>query len=173
MLHVNDPDDEMADTEEAGFALLARHGFERYEISAFAQPGRRCRHNLNYWQFGDYLGIGAGAHGKLSSHEGIVRQMRHKHPGAYLAAHSSGQFIQEQHSVGADDLPFEFMMNAMRLIDGVPADLFEARTGLPMSAIEPALIRARDKGLMSAGFELWRPTLQGQRFLNDLLQLFL
>lgn len=167
-----DPD-VAADMQEQVESTLAQAGYVHYETSAFSKPNGQCRHNLNYWQFGDYLGIGAGAHGKLSSHEGIVRQMRHKHPGAYLAAHSSGQFIQEQHSVGADDLPFEFMMNAMRLIDGVPADLFEARTGLPMSAIEPALIRARDKGLMSAGFERWRPTLQGQRFLNELLQLFL
>lgn len=167
-----DPD-VAADMQDQVETTLADAGYVHYETSAFSKPNGQCRHNLNYWGFGDYLGIGAGAHSKLSSHEGIVRQMRHKHPGAYLAAHSTGQFIQDQHGVGADDLPFEFMMNAMRLIDGVPADLFEARTGLPLSAIEPALIRARDKGLVLADVERWRPTPQGQRFLNDLLQLFL
>jgi len=168
------PDPDMAaDMQEQVETTLAAAGYEHYETSAFSKPGGACRHNLNYWAFGDYLGIGAGAHSKLSSHQGIVRQMRHKHPGAYLAAHSSGDFIQDQHAVGATDLPFEFMMNAMRLVDGVPGDLFEARTGLPLAAIEAALIKARDRGLLTADHERWRPTLRGQRFLNDLLQLFL
>jgi len=167
-----DPD-VAADMQEQVEATLADAGYRHYETSAFARPNGQCRHNLNYWVFGDYLGIGAGAHSKLSSHEGIVRQMRHKHPGAYLAAHSTGAFIQDQHTVGTDDLPFEFMMNAMRLVDGVPGDLFEARTGLSLGAIEPALIKARDQGLIHADHERWQPTPRGQRFLNDLLQLFL
>ncbi|QID16439.1 oxygen-independent coproporphyrinogen III oxidase-like protein [Nitrogeniibacter mangrovi] len=167
-----DPDT-AADMQEQVEATLAEAGYRHYETSAFARKHMQCRHNLNYWTFGDYLGIGAGAHSKLSSHAGIVRQMRHKHPGAYLAAHHGGDFIQDQHAVGIDDLPFEFMMNAMRLIDGVPADLFEARTGLPLAHIEAALIALRDRGLVEADRQQLRPTAAGQRFLNDLLQQFL
>ncbi len=167
-----DPD-VAADMQEQVENTLADAGYGHYETSAFAQKNMRCRHNLNYWTFGDYLGIGAGAHSKLSSHEGIVRQMRHKHPGAYLAAHHGGDFIQDRQYISADDLPFEFMMNALRLIDGVPTDLFEARTGMPLDAVEAQLIDARGRGLLAADRQHLRPTERGQRFLNDLLQIFL
>jgi len=167
-----DPDT-AADMQEQVEATLAEAGYQHYETSAFARQNHRCRHNLNYWTFGDYLGIGAGAHSKLSSHEGIVRQMRHKHPGAYLAAHHGGDFIQDQHAVGTQDLPFEFMMNALRLIEGVPADLFEARTGMGLGVVEAALHQARVRGLIDTTGGQLQPTGQGQRFLNDLLELFL
>ncbi len=165
--------DVAADMQEQVEAALAKAGYEHYETSAFARRGMQCRHNLNYWVFGDYLGIGAGAHSKLSSHQGIVRQMRHKHPGAYLAAHHDDDFIQDQHTVGVADLPFEFMMNALRLIDGVPAELFEGHTGIALDVITPQLLTARERGLLAVDARRLRPTARGQRFLNDLLQLFL
>ncbi len=168
------PDADLAaDMQDAIEDALAGAGFGHYETSAFARPGEQCRHNLNYWTFGDYLGIGAGAHGKLSSHEGIVREMRHKHPERYLAAAAHGDFVQERREVGVADLPFEFMMNALRLTDGVPAALFAARTGIPLAALAGPLAEARDRGLLEPDKERLRPTLQGRRFLNDLLQIFL
>ena len=168
------PDDEVAaDMQDAIEAELAAAGFTHYETSAFARTAQQCRHNLNYWTFGDYLGIGPGAHGKLSSHQGIVREMRHKHPEHYLAAAARGDFVHQRHTVGAADLPFEFMMNALRLCDGVPAALFTARTGLPLAAIGEALATARSAGLLDADPATLRPTARGQRFLNDLLQRFL
>ncbi|MCB1952205.1 MAG: oxygen-independent coproporphyrinogen III oxidase-like protein [Rhodocyclaceae bacterium] len=165
--------DVAADMQQMVETLLADAGYQHYETSAFAQPGKRCRHNLNYWTFGDYLGIGAGAHSKLSSHTGIVRQMRHKHPGAYLAAHGHGDFVQTEQGLSVADLPFEFMMNGLRLIDGIPADLMEARTGIALDVIEAKVIAARDRGLLEVAGDTLRPTLQGQRFLNDLLEMFL
>ena len=168
------PDGDLAaDMQQRVEITLAEAGYQHYETSAFAQPGKRCRHNLNYWTFGDYLGIGAGAHSKLSSHTGIVRQMRHKHPGAYLAAHGKGDFVQTEQGIGVADLPFEFMMNGLRLIDGIPADLMEARTGIALDVIEAKLIAARDRGLLETHDNTLRPTLKGQRFLNDLLEMFL
>lgn len=169
--------DTAADMQDAIEARLAEAGFDHYETSAFARPGQRCLHNLNYWLFGDYLGIGAGAHGKLSSHTGIVREMRHKHPGRYLEAAAKPDpdrdFVQERREISAADLPFEFMMNALRLNDGVAAGLFPARTGLPLDLIRPQLERARKSGLIEAGSAQLRPTLRGRRYLNDLLTLFL
>lgn len=168
------PDDDLsADMQDAIEALLAAAGFRHYETSAFAHPGQECRHNLNYWAFGDYLGLGPGAHGKLSSHQGIVREMRHKHPGRYLEGAARGDFIQERREVGSDELPFEFMMNALRLTDGVPHTLFAERTGLPLATIEPELIHARDRGLLDTANGILKPTEHGRRFLNDLLQGFL
>lgn len=168
------PDDELsADMQEMIEARLATAGYLHYETSAFARQGHRCRHNLNYWRFGDYLGIGAGAHGKLSDHLGIHRQMRHKHPNAYIENAAAGSFIQEEHSVSTTDLPFEFMMNVLRLTEGVPRSLFQERTGLPLECIEAQLILARQRGLLEVTDALIRPTGQGQRFLNDLLELFL
>ncbi|THF64915.1 oxygen-independent coproporphyrinogen III oxidase-like protein [Pseudothauera nasutitermitis] len=168
------PDADLAaDMQEAIEAELAVAGYGHYETSAFARAGQQCRHNLNYWTFGDYLGIGPGAHGKLSSHTGIVREMRHKHPEHYLAAATQGDFVQQRHAVGSADLPFEFMMNALRLTEGVSAALFTARTGLPLAMIAEALAAARRDGLLEADPALLRPTLHGQRFLNDLLQRFL
>lgn len=168
------PDDDLsADMQEMIEARLAAAGYLHYETSAFARPGHRCRHNLNYWRFGDYLGIGAGAHGKLSDHLGIHRAMRHKHPNAYLEAAVRGNFIQDAHDVGVADLPFEFMMNALRLTEGVPRSLFQERCGLPLDTIEPQLLEARERGLLEITDSLIRPTEQGRRFLNDLLEIFL
>jgi oxygen-independent coproporphyrinogen-3 oxidase len=168
------PDDDVAaDMQEAIEATLAGAGFIHYETSAFARPGQQCVHNLNYWQFGDYLGLGPGAHGKLSSHEGIRREMRHKHPTRYLEGAARGDFVQEAREVGVDELPFEFMMNALRLSSGFAPALFTARTGLALEGIVAELREARARGLLDIDAETIRPTAQGRRFLNDLLQLFL
>lgn len=166
-------DDASADMQEAIEARLARAGFVHYETSAFAQPGRECRHNLNYWTFGDYLGIGAGAHGKLSFADRVLRQMRWKHPREYLEKAAAGNAIQQEQAVSVDALPFEFMMNALRLVDGVDLDLFEARTGLPLHVVKKELAEAESRGLIERDHKHLRPTLKGQRFLNDLLQVFL
>ena len=152
-------------------------GLKRYEVSAFAREGHRCVHNLNYWQFGDYLGLGAGAHSKLSFPHRVVRQVRWREPAAYLREALAGRAISNEHEVTRADLPFEFMLNAMRLKDGVDLDLFRARTGLPFSAIEPALAQAQQRGLLErndgpAGGGV-RPTARGFDFLSDLQALFL
>lgn len=168
------PDDDLAaDMQEMIEARLAESGFLHYETSAFARPGKQCRHNLNYWHFGDYLGIGAGAHGKLSSHTGIVREMRHKHPAAYLSGAERGEFVQDRRSVSVRDLPFEFMMNALRLTGGFPLAQFAAHTGLPLAAVQARLIEARKAGFIEVGDERVVPTERGRRFLNELLQGFL
>ncbi|HEU6456188.1 MAG TPA: radical SAM family heme chaperone HemW [Roseateles sp.] len=168
------PDEDLsADMQEMVEAELAAAGYQHYETSAFAKPGMRSRHNLNYWSFGDYLGIGAGAHGKLSDHAGIVREMRHKHPRAYLEGAAKGEFVQERRVVSADELPGEFMMNALRLIDGVPTALFAERTGLPLSRLQVPLLAAQRQELLEVTPEHMRPTLRGQRYLNQLLQIFL
>ena len=169
---VPDPD-ASADMQDRIEARLGDAGYRHYETSAFAKPGRECRHNLNYWAFGDYLGIGAGAHGKLSSHEGIVREARPKHPAAYLAAHLQGNFIAERRSLGAAELPFEFMMNALRLNQGFPRRLFAERTGLPFEAAEEGLLKARQQGFITVDGDTVRPTTRGRHFLNELLMLFL
>ncbi len=164
------PDDELcADMQEMIEETLAAAGYEHYETSAFALPGRRCAHNLNYWNFGDYLGIGPGAHGKLSSHQGIVRESKRRGPRDYLR----GDFLQERHLVAAGELPFEFMMNALRLTEGFPAGLFEERTGSPISSVADTLLTAQRQGLVAMAAGRIAPTPRGQRFLNDLLQLFL
>lgn len=152
---------------------LGAAGYRRYEVSAYARPGNECRHNLNYWTFGDYLGIGAGAHGKLSFPHRIVRQRRLRQPASYLAQGGSGRFVAESKEVPRAELPFEFMLNALRLTDGVPAALFPARTGLPPSAIAGAVERAVARGLLEATPDRLRPTPLGQRFLSDLQALFL
>lgn len=162
-----------ADIQEAIEARLAGAGYAHYETSAFALPGHRCRHNLNYWRFGDYLGIGAGAHGKLTDHTGIHREVRHRHPNAYLERGAQGDFIQERFDVPSRDLPFEFMMNALRLTEGVPRSLYAERTGLALAEIEPILVAARNDGLLEITGNTLRPTVLGQRFLNDLLERFL
>ncbi|WP_046166384.1 radical SAM family heme chaperone HemW [Chromobacterium vaccinii] len=170
----NLPDDEVsADMQEAIESCLEAAGFDHYETSAFAKPGRHSRHNLNYWQFGDYVGIGAGAHGKISSHAGIVRQMRHKQPAAYLKAVADGNPLQSQQKVARADLPFEFMMNLLRLTGGFESRLFQERTGLPLALIRRQLDEAQAQGLLDGDGAILRPTLKGQRFLNDLLTLFL
>ena len=164
------PDDEhSADMQEMIESMLASAGYQHYETSAFALPGRRCVHNLNYWNFGDYLGIGAGAHGKLSSYQGITRESRRRGPRDYLR----GDCLQEHRSVSASELPFEFMMNALRLTEGFPTRLFEERTGLPLTTISGTLLEAERRGLLTMDAGRIAPTKQGQRFLNDLLQMFL
>jgi len=165
--------DTCADMQDAIEARLATAGFTHYETSAFAQAGRQCRHNLNYWTFGDYLGIGAGAHGKLTLHDRVLRQMRWKQPKQYLAKVAVGQPVHEEFSVPAAELPFEFMMNALRLNQGFDAALFEARTALPLIGLEGELRRAEHDGLIARSPQRIAPTDQGRRFLNRLLERFL
>ncbi len=172
----NLPDDDVcAEIQDELEARLAAAGYTHYETSAFALPGHQCRHNLNYWTFGDYLGIGPGAHSKLTNHEGARRQMRYKSPKAYLMAATTGNFIQTDEPILATDLPGEFMMNALRLNEGFGIELFERHTGLPWLIVS----RQVDAAIQD-GFLEWvepkqhlRPTLQGRRFLNVLLQRFL
>jgi putative oxygen-independent coproporphyrinogen III oxidase len=155
-------------------ALMQAAGFERYEISAYARPGGECRHNLNYWRFGDYLGIGAGAHGKLTLGVPAVveRRVKHRHPRRYLASLTEGDHEARHWSVPAPELPLEFMLNAARLLAGFPAELFEVRTGLPISAIAAPLAEAESRGLISRHGGRIRPTQRGTQFLNDFLLLF-
>jgi putative oxygen-independent coproporphyrinogen III oxidase len=156
--------------------LLAAHGFEQYEVSAYAKPGARCRHNLNYWQFGDYVGLGAGAHGKLSLSvpDRILRTAKPKQPRDYQdRLGASPTAIGERTLVAAVDLPFEFMLNALRLNEGFATCDFEFRTGLFESSIEPALRQARQRGLLEVTARGWRPTELGRKFLNDLQSGFL
>ncbi|MSQ54081.1 MAG: oxygen-independent coproporphyrinogen III oxidase-like protein [Betaproteobacteria bacterium] len=148
---------------------LAASGFQHYETSAFARPGRRCRHNLNYWEFGDYLGIGAGAHGKISFADRVTRQERIKAPRDYLAA---GAECRER-VVAPAELPFEFMLNALRLVEGFAVELFAARTGQALPGIERQLAAAEAKGLLQRDWQRIRPTRHGRLFLNELLGEFL
>ena len=150
--------------------LLLDRGYEHYETSAFARPGRRSRHNLNYWQFGDYLGIGAGAHGKVSFPDRITRHSRMKQPREYLAAANT---LVEEREIPAAELPFEFMLNALRLQEGFEVKLFAERTGLPLSAVERQLQQAEEKGLLERDWQRIRPTERGRLFLNELQALFL
>jgi len=166
-------DDASADMQQSIEDLLAEHGYQHYETSAFAQPARRAKHNLNYWQFGDYLGIGAGAHSKLSFPNKIIRQARHKQPQAYMRQVAAGAPIQTENEVIRDELPFEFMMNALRLNQGFDSTLFNERTSLSLIAIQRELLAAEKRGLLSRDHQTIGPTQQGQRFLNDLLEMFL
>ncbi len=167
-----DPD-ACADMQDAIEARLAQAGFVHYETSAFAQPGRQCRHNLNYWTFGDYLGIGAGAHGKLTLHDRVLRQARWKLPREYLEKVAAGTPVAEERRVGRAELPFEFMMNALRLNGGFDAQLFEARTALPLAVVEDELRRAQSDGLLTREFAHIAPSELGRRHLNRLLERFL
>jgi len=152
---------------------LAAAGYAHYEVSAYARPGRQSRHNQNYWQFGDYLGIGAGAHSKISFPHRILRQARLRQPGSYMDGALAGSALAESAEVGREELPFEFMLNALRLNGGVPLRLFGERTGLPLSCIEPALQKAESRGLITVTHECLAPTALGRRFLTDLQSLFL
>jgi len=145
-------------------------GLQRYEVSAYARDGHRCAHNLNYWQFGDYLGIGAGAHSKLSFPHRVLRQVRWREPAAYMAQASK---VSNEHEVARKDLPFEFMLNALRLKEGVALTQFLERTGLPPSSIAAGLQQARERGLLAADPARIQPTARGFDFLSDLQQLFL
>jgi putative oxygen-independent coproporphyrinogen III oxidase len=168
------PDDDLAaDMQEQIEAATSAAGLVHYEVSAYARAGHRSRHNLNYWQFGDYLGIGAGAHGKLSFHDRIERTARFRHPTRYLEAALAGDAIETRQRLSSADLPFEFMLNALRLTEGVSATQFAERTGLSMAAIAAPLARAVERGLLDTDPSLLRPSPLGTRFLNDLQQLFL
>jgi oxygen-independent coproporphyrinogen-3 oxidase len=166
-------EDTLAGIQEAAEDRVAAQGYGHYEISAFCRPGRESRHNRNYWTFGDYLGIGAGAHAKVSVPGGIVRTERFRLPGSYLENAARGQFVAARRQLGSDDLVFEFMLNALRLRDGFEPGLFVARTGLPLSALEPGLRKAQERGLLQAGPDRICPTELGLRFLNDLQTIFL
>lgn len=165
-------DDILWDIQEAGQALLAEHGFSQYEVSAYARSGKAARHNLNYWSFGDFIGIGAGAHGKLSHPDGrIVRTWKTRLPKDYL--NPGKQFKAGEKTLTADELPFEFLMNALRLTQGVDAELFAQRTGLPLQTLAAARAEAEQKGLLQVEPTRLVATARGQLFLNDLLQYFL
>ena len=166
-------EDTQADIHECVARRLLEAGYAHYEVSAYARAGRECRHNLNYWRFGDYLGIGAGAHAKISFADRITREVRSRTPAEYMRRVALGTQIVESREVTAAELPFEFMMNALRLTEGVPVALFAARTGLPLEAVRRPLAVAEAKGLVERDALHMRPTALGQRFLNDLLQLFL
>ena len=166
-------DDATAAMQEEIENALAAARYEHYETSAFAKRGARCAHNLNYWLFGDYLGIGAGAHSKLSFPGRILRQMRFKQPKQYMASAAAGRAVQEEQQVGANEVGFEFMMNALRLSEGFATALFEERAGVPLNAVLPGLAEAERRGLITRDHQRIAPTALGRRFLNDLLQLFL
>jgi putative oxygen-independent coproporphyrinogen III oxidase len=153
--------------------MTAATGLERYEVSAYAKPGHRCWHNWNYWQFGDYLGIGAGAHGKLSFPHRILRQVRNRDPRLYMENALAGNAVAQEEEVARADLPFEFMLNALRLKDGFALQDFLDRTGLPLSSIEQPLREAEAKGLLVRDFARVKPTERGFDFLSDLQSLFL
>jgi oxygen-independent coproporphyrinogen-3 oxidase len=166
-------DDATADIQDMIAARTAAAGYDHYEVSAYARPGHRARHNLNYWQFGDYLGIGAGAHSKLSFPHRVLRQARYKQPASFMEAAMKGNAVAEEHEIGRADMGFEFMLNGLRLTEGFDPNLFGERTGMPLNAIEKALNEAEAKGLIYRDFRVIRPTELGQRFLNDLQEIFL
>jgi putative oxygen-independent coproporphyrinogen III oxidase len=171
-------DDSAAEMQIMIEQALANTGYINYETSAFAQTGRESRHNMNYWLFGDYLGIGAGAHSKISFPDKILRQVRYKQPKEYLAKAGPGMTtvsppVMEQHEVARNDRAFEFMMNVLRLPGGFATEIFVERTGLPITIIQRQLEEAERRGLIERDYRRIGPTLTGRRFLNDLLQIFL
>jgi putative oxygen-independent coproporphyrinogen III oxidase len=170
------PDDDLAsDMLDLIAERTSGARLQRYEVSAFARAGHRCTHNLNYWQFGDYLGIGAGAHGKLSFPQRVLRQVRWREPAQYMQQALAGQAVSNQHEVARRELPFEFMMNALRLREGFGLARFSERTGLPLSAALPGLRQARERGLVEwdEAADHVRPSARGFDFLSDLQALFL
>lgn len=164
-------EDEVVLLEEQGLALLAGQGYERYEISAFSKAGKAARHNLNYWLFGDYYGIGAGAHGKLSASQAIYRRRKHRQPSDYLNPNKT--FLAAEEQVSEESLIFEFMLNTTRLQQAIPNQLFTRRTGLPFDKLAPLLANAAGKGLLELREQSWQVTESGRRFTNDLQALFL
>jgi len=170
------PDDDLAsDMLDLIAERTAAVGLQRYEVSAFARSGHRCQHNLNYWEFGDYLGIGAGAHGKLSFPHRVLRQVRWREPQTYMQHALAGRAVSNEHEVKRRDLPFEFMLNTLRLRDGFDLVRFTERTGLPLSAVHAALLSAQQRGLLDndEASGRVRPTARGFDFLSDLQSLFL
>ncbi len=168
------PDDDLIwEMQQQGQAQLAAGGYDQYEISAYARQGEACRHNLNYWSFGDYLGIGAGAHAKVTDKAGRIRRCwKMRSPGDYLRGCAGGLFTQGEKMLAPEERMLEFMMNGMRLCEGIEIAMFETRTGLELSRMNRALETAESRGLLERGEGRIRPTELGQRFLNDLLQLF-
>ncbi|HEJ9096962.1 TPA: radical SAM family heme chaperone HemW [Serratia odorifera] len=163
-------DDALWDIFQQGHALLSAAGYQQYETSAYAKPGYQCQHNLNYWRFGDYLGIGCGAHGKLTFSDGrIVRTAKTKHPRGFM----QGKYLDKQHEVATEDRPFEFFMNRFRLLEAAPRAEFSAYTGLDESTIRPQLDAALAKGYLVETAQHWQITETGKLFLNSLLELFL
>jgi oxygen-independent coproporphyrinogen-3 oxidase len=168
------PNDELAaDMQEMIFGKLAAAEYQHYETSAYAKAGKQSRHNLNYWRFGDYIGIGAGAHGKISFPDRITREARYKQPKAFMEKAMLGDAIQDASTISRAELPFEFMLNALRLTGGFASALFTERTGLPITAISRELDAAEAKGLIARDHVHIAPTEKGQMFLNDLLEIFL
>ena len=170
------PDDDLAsEMLDLISERTAAQGLQRYEVSAFARPGHRCGHNLNYWQFGDYLGIGAGAHGKLSFPHRVLRQVRWREPAAYMTHALAGNAVSKEHEVARRDLPFEYMLGALRLREGFELARYTERTGLPLSSLSPALAQAEERGLIErdALAGTLKPTVRGFDFLSDLQALFL
>ncbi len=159
--------------QEQGQLLLEEAGYAQYEISAYAKDGNQCRHNLNYWTFGDYLGIGAGAHGKITNPDGEIRRSaKYRHPRDYLSNALLGKAVQTNWSVAADERPLEFMMNWLRLHAGFSRSQFESRTGLSFTTVEPIIQEAIGRGLMIEKTNVIVSTYKGRLFLNDLLALF-
>lgn len=168
------PEDDVAwQMMDAITRQTAEDGLERYEVSAYARAGHACAHNLNYWRFGDYIGIGAGAHGKLSFPHRVVRQVRWREPRLYMDNALAGRPLAQEHEVARAELPFEFMLNAMRLKEGFTLTQFMERTGLPVTAVERGLEAAQQKGLIERDVARIRPTARGFDFLSDLQELFL
>ncbi|HAT39858.1 radical SAM family heme chaperone HemW [Polynucleobacter necessarius] len=167
-------DDEVDAIFEQNLALLSAAGYQRYEVSAYAQKNQACKHNLNYWRFGDYIGIGAGAHGKISYPNKITRQVRERHPESYMQAmESKGNALMESKDIAAKDLPFEFMLNTLRLTDGVAINTFSERTGLSLSVINKSLTEASGKKLLDNHPSQLKATALGLRYLNNLQEMFL
>jgi len=166
-------DDASADMQDMIASEMGAAGFDHYEVSAYAQPGRRGRHNVNYWEFGDYLGIGAGAHSKISFPHRVLRQARFKQPKSFMEAARAGNPVQEEREIGRGDMGFEFMLNTLRLTGGFSPNLFAERTGMSITDIDKPLNEAEAKGLLYRDHAIIRPTELGQRFLNDLQQMFL
>ncbi|MEJ4045491.1 radical SAM family heme chaperone HemW [Erwinia sp. SLM-02] len=163
-------DDDLWDIFEQGHQLLSAAGYQQYETSAYAKPGYRCEHNLNYWRFGDYLGIGCGAHGKLTQPDGtIIRTTKTRHPRGFMA----GKYLDKRHDVADADKPFEFFMNRFRLLEAAPRAEYQRYTGLPESSVRAQLDEALAKGYLTETAEYWQITEKGKLFLNSLLELFL
>lgn len=169
------PDDDSAfEMLDALMAELDSAGYGRYEVSAYAKSGHRCQHNLNYWQFGDYIGIGAGAHGKISAHNQIARQTNERHPDSYMdKIFNQGHALIEERLLDKDDLPFEYMLNVLRLTDGAPSHQFKERTGQEIAAINSMMEQALKKGLLDQDPRFIKPSSLGLQYLNDLQMLFL
>jgi len=167
-------EDEIDAIFEQNLKLLTQAGYKRYEVSAYAKKDQECKHNLNYWRFGDYIGIGAGAHGKISLPDKVTRQVRERHPETYMQAmENKGNALIESRDVSAKDLPFEFMLNTLRLTDGVQTKTFSERTGLPLHVISKGLEQASKKELLDENPAVLKATELGLRYLNNLQEMFL